>query len=64
MSKQLIVDQVHVTFFLPEDAPNEYANAASSALDHQDFLDSLQNAVRSVLDSDLVLATLGMNVER
>ena len=64
MPKPVIIDQFHVSFLLKAGAPREVADAAASALDSQEFLNALQTAIRSVLDSEPALATLSFTVDR
>jgi hypothetical protein len=64
MPKPVLIDQVHVSFFLPDGATREVADAAASALDSQEFLNALQAAIRSVLDSEPALAGHSFTVDR
>ena len=63
MPGPVLIDQIHVSFFLPEGATREVADAAASALDSQEFRAALQAAVRSVLDADPALARLSVTVD-
>ena len=63
MPGPVLIDQIHVSFFLPEGATPEVADAAASALDSQEFRTALQGAVRSVLDADPALATLSVTAD-
>ena len=63
MPGPVLIDQIHVSFFLPEGATREAADAAASALDSQEFRTALQGAVRSVLDADPLLPALSVTVD-
>jgi hypothetical protein len=63
MPGPVLIDQLHVSFYLPDGGTREMADAAAAALDSQEFRTSLQGAVRSVLDADPSLVTLSVTVD-
>jgi hypothetical protein len=63
MPGPVLIDQIHVSFFLSEGATREAAEAAASALDSLEFRTALQGAVRSVLDADPALVSLSVTVD-
>ena len=62
MPAPVLIDQFHLSFFLPEGATREAADATASALDSQEFLIALHCAIRSLVDAEPALAALGLTV--
>jgi hypothetical protein len=51
MAKTLIIDELHMTFRIPSDLPDDEADAIPRALDGDEFLNRLRRAIRAVVRS-------------
>ncbi len=58
MPHPVLLEQLHLSLFLPVAADKAVVDAARAALDDSRFLDSVHTAVRNFLDAVPALATL------
>ncbi|MCE9563945.1 MAG: hypothetical protein K8U57_18035 [Planctomycetes bacterium] len=63
MPESVLLEQLHLSLFLPIAADKAVVDAARAALDDPQFLDSVHTAVRNVLDAIPALAPLSAAVD-
>ena len=63
MPDPVLIDEFHVSLFLSDGATPSVVDAARAALDDPQFLDTVRNAVRRVLDANPATIVLSANVD-
>lgn len=64
MAKTVVIDELHVTFRIPNDLPESEAEAIRQALDGDDFLNRLRRAIRAAVRALPELAVVRVSLTR
>jgi hypothetical protein len=64
MAKHVTIDEIHLTFRIRSDAPEEEAEAVREALASDDFMRSLRRAVRAAVRARPELGRVTLAVTR
>jgi hypothetical protein len=62
MSDPVLFDQFHITFFRPDTLDEPTITATRTAIEEPQFLDTIREAVRRILDSNPALTMLDIIV--
>ena len=64
MAKRVTIDEIHLTFRIPNDLPDDEAEAIRQTLEGDDFMDRLRRAVRVVVRAFPELAGVSVSLAR
>lgn len=64
MAKTVIIDELRVTFRIPNDLPDTEVEAIRQALDGDEFLNRLRRAIRAVIRSLPELTAVRVSLTR
>ena len=64
MAKTVIIDELHVTFRIPNDLPEGAAEAIRQALDGDEFMNRLRRAIRTAMRALPELAAVRVSLTR
>ena len=64
MAKTVIIDELHVTFRIPNDLPDDQAEAIREALAGDDFMNRLRRAIRDVIRGFPEFAVVRVSLSR
>ena len=64
MAKTILINEIHVSFYVPRDLPDGQCDAIRAILNHAIFLRQLRRAVRDVLRLYPALGSLRVTVTR
>ncbi len=64
MAKSIVFDEIHVTFRVPQELPEDQSEGLHRTLTGKEFMARLQRAVRSVVRADPTLAIVRVGLSR
>jgi hypothetical protein len=64
MAKTVVIDELHVTFRIPNDLPDTDAEAIQQTLDGDEFMNCLRRAIRAAVRAFPELAAVRVSLTR